>query len=174
MNTVTLWVIYVAIFIIVFAAIALSCRNRLGIAIAFLVAAIVALIIVAAIAMWCTPYEFWFNSGCGCLWFIAVLLIIIGIIFVIIAAVMNVRDKKKIEEHHEPNAIHKQLSNHPDAVVSKQQAQGAGAGAVLIEEEDIIERDCDPEGRCDTRTMSRRGGIAARKAEYKHRSRVLS
>lgn len=150
MQSVTLWIIYVVIFVLVFSAVALAIRGFLGIAWGVLIGAIVAMVITAGVS-WCMlPGDYRNNCGITCLGFLAVVLLIIGIILVIVAYVMRNRHKKKLKklECCDEKSIQDDLNCHPDGV-GKEKTKKDGK----YEEKHVNKTvtNCDPDGRCTTR-----------------------
>lgn len=149
MQSVTLWVIYVAVFVLVFSAIALSVKGFLGVAWGFLIGAVVAMIITAGVG-WCTlPSNCYTDHGMTCLGFLSVVLLIIGIILVIVAYVMRNKHKKKVkkmtEECDDEKTIQDELSCHPDSDSSKSKNK--------VKEKHVTKSQelCGPDGGCVTK-----------------------
>lgn len=150
MQSVTLWVIYVVIFVLVFAAVALAVRGFLGVAWGILIAAVVAMIITAGIA-WCTlPGDYWCNHGVTCLGFLSVVLLIIGVILVVVAYVLRRKHKKKLKalECCDEKTIQQELDNHPDCDKNKEKTKNKDVVKEKHMQKSVT--NCGPEG-CTTR-----------------------
>jgi hypothetical protein len=120
MQTFILWAIYIILFVVIFAIIAAATRSFVGIAWGFLIAAVVALIVTAAVGG-CTCYgepEFLTSGGITCLGAIMILMVIVGIILVVVAYIYKWRSNKNKCVTEDPCAvkdgsINEELANHP-------------------------------------------------------------
>lgn len=119
MQTLVLWAIYIALFVIIFALIAAATRSVVGIAWGFLIAALLAMIITGIVSA-CTCYgdmDFFRAPGVTCLGGIMILMVIIGVILVIAAYVWRYWKKSKCNKTQQgrfaESNINEDLSEHP-------------------------------------------------------------
>lgn len=183
MQSVTLWVIWVTVFVLVFSAVALSVRGFLGVAWGVLIGAIVAMIITAGVGWCCLPSNCYRDHGISCLGFVAIILLIIGIILVIVAYAMRRRHKNKIksieEECCDDKSIQDELECHPDSDKktngNNKKTNGNGNGSTKDKHSDKVKEKhvsksqelCGPDGNCVTKretldSLSRRSSNAQR------------
>jgi hypothetical protein len=123
MNNITLWAIYLVILFVILGIGALASSSILGLAIAFFIASLVAMLVILAVGWSCLPTDNRCGGAFTSLGIIAFVVFIISIILLVVAIVQYNKNKKKMLALKKEKPIHEEVKKpKPTAALTTKRA----------------------------------------------------